>query len=303
MALHYFVHNPLHDVESDIWMAIYFAIHRCSRRVFESTEWEVMQGYLLAVDDYTRTIFVHDISGSPRRQQLISDDLETDVLRTHLRHLHGNDTVFAQIFQAVASLRAAHVAVENSTLVTMDERIQARADPVNAPRIPISTFHEHSGVYETLRQIFRAISQRFVDGGEADPLIKPSSIDRDTGDIVLEPVEVTPPATVVDDAAPAGADSVQQGQAPKQLTGKRKNANEGQAGAGDEKHASKRSCQDAAGSAGSSGSESTGRKTRNARPPAQPTKQLKGLSKRKSDDVATTLCKARVFMTIDISGM
>ena len=39
LTLHYFVHNPLHDVESVIWMAIYFALRRCSRRVFASREW------------------------------------------------------------------------------------------------------------------------------------------------------------------------------------------------------------------------------------------------------------------------
>ena len=47
------------------------------------------------------------------------------------------------------------------------------------------------------------------------------------------------------DAAPAGDDGVSQEQAgvpPKKLTGKRKNTDEGEVEAGDEKHASKRHC-------------------------------------------------------------
>ncbi|KAI5827832.1 hypothetical protein K523DRAFT_245927 [Schizophyllum commune Tattone D] len=284
---HYFVHNPLHDVEAVIWMAIYFAIRRCSRRVFEATEWTTMREILKDVEAYSATIFVHSIHGSVERQNLIFYARAYQKLGEKLKRLHGDDTVFVKLIDAIEALRATYKAVENSRMATPEERSQLEDDKVNAPRLSIDVFHQYAGIYETLRQIFDAISQHFADGEYSDPLIKISDIDPDTGEIVPKPAEPeSPPVTVVDDAAPAGDDGVSQEQAgvpPKKLTGKRKNTDEGEAEARDEKHASKRSCQDAAGSGGPSGSTSKGRKTRNARPPAQPTRQSKRLSKRKSD--------------------
>ncbi|KAI5897582.1 uncharacterized protein SCHCODRAFT_02683897 [Schizophyllum commune H4-8] len=40
----YFAHNPLHDVESTLWGAIYFTLRRCSRRVLENTDWKGQEG-------------------------------------------------------------------------------------------------------------------------------------------------------------------------------------------------------------------------------------------------------------------
>ncbi|KAL1665515.1 hypothetical protein GGF50DRAFT_126331 [Schizophyllum commune] len=40
LTLNYFAYNPLHDVESTLWCAIYFALRRCSRQILENTDWK-----------------------------------------------------------------------------------------------------------------------------------------------------------------------------------------------------------------------------------------------------------------------
>ncbi|KAL1720887.1 hypothetical protein EV715DRAFT_196048 [Schizophyllum commune] len=231
LTLHYFVHNPLHDVD---------------RRVFEATEWMVMREVLKEVEAYFATIFVHSVYGSVERRKLISYTFTCQKLGKTLRRLHGDDTVFLKLIDAIEALRATYKAVENSRIATPEERSQLEDDKVNAPRLSIDVFHQHSGVYETLRQIFDAIRQHFVDGEDSDPLIKISDIDLATGEIVSNPAEPEGPSgAVYGDAASVRGDCAQQGQAgnvPKKLAGKRKNTDEGEVEAGDEKHALKRHC-------------------------------------------------------------
>ncbi|KAL1756180.1 hypothetical protein FB107DRAFT_212040 [Schizophyllum commune] len=229
LTLHYFVHNPLHDVD---------------RRVFEATEWTVMREVLKDVEAYFATIFVHSVYGSVERRKLISYTFTCQKLGKTLRRLHGDDTVFLKLIDAIEALRATYKAVENSRIATPEERSQLEDDKVNAPRLSIDVFHQYAGVYETLRQIFDAISQHFVDGESSDPLIKISDIDPATGETVSRTAGPEgPPITVVDDAALSGSDALQQGQAanaPKKLTAKRKHTDEGEVEGGDEKHAFKR---------------------------------------------------------------
>ncbi|KAL1693076.1 hypothetical protein GGG16DRAFT_50199 [Schizophyllum commune] len=229
LTLHYFVHNPLHDVD---------------RRVFEATEWTVMREILRDVEAYSATIFVHSIHGSVERMNLISYARAGQKLGENLKRLHGDGTVFVKVIDAIAALRATYIAVENSRIATSEERSQLEDDKVNAPRLSIDAFHQYAGVYETLRQIFDAISQHFVDGEGSDPLIKISDIDPATGEIVSRTAGPEgPPIIVVDDAALSGSDALQQGQAanaPKKLTVKRKHTDEGEVEGGDEKHAFKR---------------------------------------------------------------
>ncbi|KAL1707080.1 hypothetical protein EV121DRAFT_199929 [Schizophyllum commune] len=231
LTLHYFMHNPLHDVD---------------RRVFEATEWMVMREVLKDVEAYFATIFVPSTHGSVERRKLISYTCTCQKLGKTLRRLHGDDTVFLKLIDAIEALRATYKAVENSRMATPEERSQLEDDKDNAPRLSIDVFHQHSGVYETLRQIFDAIRQHFVDGEDSDPLIKISDIDLATGEIVSNPAEPEGPSgAVYGDAASVRGDCAQQGQAgnvPKKLAGKRKNTDEGEVEAGDEKHALKRHC-------------------------------------------------------------
>ncbi|KAI5897605.1 uncharacterized protein SCHCODRAFT_01167403 [Schizophyllum commune H4-8] len=231
LTLHYLVHNPLHDVD---------------RRVLEATEWTVMREILQDVEAYSATIFVHSTHGSVERKNLISYARDCQKLGEKLKRLHGDNTVFVKLIDAIGALRATYKAVENSRKATPEERSQLEDDKVNAPRLSINVFHQHAGVYETLRQIFGDISQHFVGGEDSDPLIKISDIDLATGGIVSRPAEPeAPPVTVVDDAASEGGDEVPQdkvGCAPKKLTGKRKNTDEGEVEAGDEGRVFKRHC-------------------------------------------------------------
>ncbi|KAI5823195.1 hypothetical protein K523DRAFT_421612 [Schizophyllum commune Tattone D] len=87
----YFAYNPLHDVESALWCAIYFALRRCSRRVLESTDWKVMRDFLLEAESYERAVCAPCTSGSPQRRALIIRPYGLCLFRKQLSHLYGDD--------------------------------------------------------------------------------------------------------------------------------------------------------------------------------------------------------------------
>ncbi|KAL1674591.1 hypothetical protein EV122DRAFT_281924 [Schizophyllum commune] len=184
LTLNYFAYNPLHDVESTLWGAIYFALHRCSRRVLENTDWKVMRDFLLEAESYERAVCVPCTSGSPQRRALIIRPYGLCQFRKQLSHLYGDDSVMLRLVDAVECLRKAYDAVENSTLFPEEDhnKFFLFNDP-NSPRLPLSVFSENAGVYDELCDVFREISEHF-HGQEGSPsLVRIAEIDFDTGRI------------------------------------------------------------------------------------------------------------------------
>ncbi|KAL1756200.1 hypothetical protein FB107DRAFT_211894, partial [Schizophyllum commune] len=63
----YFAYNPLHDVESALWCAIYFALRRCSRQVLENTDWKISEHF-------------HGQEGSPSLVRIAEINFETGTI-------------------------------------------------------------------------------------------------------------------------------------------------------------------------------------------------------------------------------
>ena len=179
----YFHHNFLHDVESVIWMALYFILERCSREIFETSEWCELREHIKEVKTYEKQILPFDSNGSHIRQQFITGARQRQRLLSHLKRLYGDDTPLTKIVDALDCLRETYRAVENDRTITYERRpTYLRGDPL-APRLPESVFEKNAQIYETLRGIFEEISQYFVN--TKDSLVKFSDLDYLTGKFLI----------------------------------------------------------------------------------------------------------------------
>ncbi|KAL1753359.1 hypothetical protein FB107DRAFT_217967 [Schizophyllum commune] len=179
----YFHHNFLHDVESVIWMALYFILERCGREIYETSEWCKLREHIKEVKTYEKQILPFDSNGSHIRQQSVTGSRHRRTLLSHLRRLYGDDTPMTKIVDALDCLRETYRAVENDRTITYERRpTYLRGDPL-APRLPESVFEKNAQIYETLRGIFEEISQYFVD--TKDSLVKFSDLDYLTGKFLI----------------------------------------------------------------------------------------------------------------------
>ncbi|KAL1749080.1 hypothetical protein HDZ31DRAFT_59671 [Schizophyllum fasciatum] len=230
MARNYFVFNPLHDVESALWMAIFFALHRCSRHVFDNTDWNVMRARIEGVRTFARRVFVNKVTGSKERRHLIQNSRDNRISREHLEYLYGDDSSMVKLADAVRQLRNTYRAVEDSATITQEEEKQFDPGNPHVPRLPLSVFHDNAGIYDLLREIFGEISQRFVDAKDPAPLIKFSDIDFSTGKLASDIASPAPGVDLVepmtDDASAADVDAAPAAPAAKKTTGKRKKVDE-----------------------------------------------------------------------------
>ncbi|KAL1665503.1 hypothetical protein GGF50DRAFT_52482 [Schizophyllum commune] len=180
----YFHHNFLHDVESVIWMALYFILERCSREIYKTSEWCELREHIKEVKTYEKQILPFDSNGSHIRQQFITESRQRQRLLSHLKRLYGDDTPMTKIVDALDCLRKTYRALENDRTITCERRTPACiiADPL-APRLPESVFEKNAQIYETLQGIFEDISQHFVD--TKDSLVKFSDLDYLTGKFLI----------------------------------------------------------------------------------------------------------------------
>ncbi|KAL1707081.1 hypothetical protein EV121DRAFT_278300 [Schizophyllum commune] len=258
----YFAYSFLHDVESVLWMALYFAYRRCSRAILESTPWEVLEPRLKAVKVYASQIFVDSLYGSQQRDNVFTEPYNAEnIVLPHLRALYGDNSPMTKLASLIDSLRETYELVEDDTTVRLPAGAQIRSGNPKAPRLAESVYEKNAQIYDTMAKVFDEISQHFYSAENADELVQFSDIDFTTGKIIVKPAApkpaAAPVATVADGAAAEAVDGQATG-APKKLTGKRKKDAEDEA-RGKKRASAKRSGADAsaqrAGTAGPSGSQ------------------------------------------------
>ncbi|KAI5897567.1 uncharacterized protein SCHCODRAFT_02527869 [Schizophyllum commune H4-8] len=180
----YFHHNFLHDVESVIWMALYFITGRCSREVYETLEWYELREHIKEVKTYEKQILPFDSNGSHVREEVVTGLRQRRKLLSHLKRLYGDDTPLTKIVDALDCLRDTYRAVENDRTINCEHRTACtKTDPLT-PRLPESVFEKNAQIYETLREIFEDISQYFVDTKHS--LVKFSDLDYLTGKFLVQ---------------------------------------------------------------------------------------------------------------------
>ncbi|KAL1675787.1 hypothetical protein EV122DRAFT_253705, partial [Schizophyllum commune] len=246
----YFHHNFLHDVESVIWMALYFILERCSREIYETSEWCELREHIKEVKTYEKQILPFDSNGSHIRQQFITGSCHRQRPLSHLKRSYGDDTPMTKIVDALDCLRETYRAVENDRTITYERRpAYFKGDPL-APRLPESVFEKNAQIYETLRGIFEEISQHFVDTKKS--LVKFSDLDYLTGKFLIRDtysgstaVAGTKGVAVLDTDAKPGMDD-----APARATRKRKMADVKEEGTSAKRNRAEPSTLITAGSAG-----------------------------------------------------
>ncbi|KAL1756179.1 hypothetical protein FB107DRAFT_274163 [Schizophyllum commune] len=285
----YFAYSFLHDVESVLWMTLYFAYRQCSRAILDSTPWNDLRPRLEAARTYAAEIFVDNIRGSQQRDNVFTEPYNAEnIVLPHLRDLYGDEPPMTKLAGLIDVLRETYEAVENDTTVLCAGNPVRSSDP-NAPRLAESVYEKNAQIYDTMAQVLYEISQHFYSAETADELVQFSDINFTTGKIIVKPAApkpvAAPAATVVDGAA---AEAVGEGQAtgaPKKLTGKRKKDAEDEA-RGKKRASAKRSGTDAsaprAGTAGPSGSQPATRGKTRARSNTKPAAAGKRSSGRSS---------------------
>ncbi|KAL1726873.1 hypothetical protein EV714DRAFT_218487 [Schizophyllum commune] len=178
VVFQYFVPNPLHDLESALWLAINFIYHRCSRRVLRDTPWETMRGYLEEILTYRESIFT---AGTRDRELfvLFAGDIFWPL---HIEQLYGPGTVMLKLAGVLESLRRTYFAIEAERMT--EEEIQQRMafDPKRVVRrLALAVFEDHKGLWDEARDAFMEISDYFVNNSDA--LVQISDIDFVTGKI------------------------------------------------------------------------------------------------------------------------
>ncbi|KAL1674570.1 hypothetical protein EV122DRAFT_220324 [Schizophyllum commune] len=257
----YFAYSFLHDVESVLWMALYFTYRRCSRAILENTPWNDLRPRLEAARTYAAEIFIDNIRGSQQRDNVFTEPYNAEnIVLLHFRGLYGDDSPMTKLAGLIDALRETYEAVENDTTVLCAGNPVRSNDP-NAPRLAVFVYEKNAQIYDTMAQVFYDISQHFYSAENTDALVQFSDIDFTTGKIIVKPAAPTPvaaPVATVADGAAAEAGDGQATGAPKKLTGKRKKDAEDEA-RGKKRASAKRSGADAsaqrAGTAGPSGSQ------------------------------------------------
>ncbi|KAI4526254.1 hypothetical protein K525DRAFT_189594 [Schizophyllum commune Loenen D] len=189
VVFQYFVPNPLHDLESTLWLAVHFIYHRCSRRVLRNTPWETMRGYLKEILTYRESIFT---AGTRDRELfvLIVGDIFWP-FREHIEQLYGPGTVMLKLAGVLESLRRTYIAIEAERMT--EEEIQQRMafDPKRVvQRLALAVFEDHKGLWDEAREAFMEISDYFVQN--SDSLVQIADIDFVTGKIEGEEEAPTP---------------------------------------------------------------------------------------------------------------
>ncbi|KAL1749078.1 hypothetical protein HDZ31DRAFT_28360 [Schizophyllum fasciatum] len=291
----YFAFSFLHDVESVLWMALYFALRRCARTVYEQTLWQELGPLAQSVKNCTELIFVDDLHGSRPRKDIIVDPFQAENIRMHLQNMYGDDSPMIKLADLIDSLRDTYDAVENDTTVLHRRTKQFRDGDPNAPRLDQSVYDNNAAIYEVMRSTFREISQHYCGSSSSDTFVQFSDIDFSNGRLIGE--AAAPPQAV-------GSAQVQHTTTWKttKTTGKRKKADEeegeggGEAGSSRKHRAStkrsRRTQETPAAASDKSGGRSASRngqpvargraRTKSGpKPPAQPTRRssrLAGLS-------------------------
>ncbi|KAL1726891.1 hypothetical protein EV714DRAFT_276179 [Schizophyllum commune] len=285
----YFAYSFLHDVESVLWMALYFAYRQCSRAILDSTPWNDLRPRLEAARTYAAEIFVDNIRGSQQRDNVFTEPYNAEnIVLPHLRDLYGDESPMTRLAGLIDTLRETYEAVENDTTVLCAGNPVRSNDP-NAPRLAESVYEKNAQIYDTMAQVFYEISQHFFSAENTDALVQFSDIDFTTaGKIIVRPAApkpvAAPVATVVNGAAAEAGDGQATG-TPKKLTGKRKKDAEDEA-RGKKRASAKRSGADAsaqrAGTAGPSGSQPATRGKTRAKSNTKPAAAGKRTSGRSS---------------------
>ncbi|KAL1665521.1 hypothetical protein GGF50DRAFT_114054 [Schizophyllum commune] len=180
VVFQYFVPNPLHDLESALWLAVHFIYHRCSRGVLHDTPWETMRGYLEDILTYRESIFT---AGTRDRELfvLVAGGIFWP-FREHVEQLYGPETVMLKLLGVLESLRRTYIAIEAERMT--EEEIQQRMarDPKRVVRrLALAVFEDHKGLWDEARDVFKEISDYCVNN--SDSLVQISDIDFVTGKI------------------------------------------------------------------------------------------------------------------------
>ncbi|KAI5897640.1 uncharacterized protein SCHCODRAFT_02743998 [Schizophyllum commune H4-8] len=183
----YFVQNPLHDLESTLWMALEFAMCYVPRRLLSTKFCEDPSSTLVSLERRCNDLFPHSTPATWERTMFLLKAPSWKEVESLLRKIHGDDSPLTRLPSLLIDLTGVHEAVEKR----IDYDGYQFDDDGAQKRMPKELFDEHAKIYDDVRAVFQTISRYYADVEGQDAFVPLGRVDLCTGKIFAEP-DITP---------------------------------------------------------------------------------------------------------------
>ncbi|TRM65723.1 hypothetical protein BD626DRAFT_397737 [Schizophyllum amplum] len=188
LARRYFSYNFLHDLESILWMALDFVMHRMPRdRLLDKATWATCREHAVCMVSHANRLFVNTTEPVSARELLIKDVEASEELKETLASVYGLESPLVALADLLPTLRRTYKTVEDSTIVPHGS---TRNAPQVTERMAASLFHANAKIYDDARKVFRDIITHYTPSEGLQPLVLLSQVDLQTGELLIsEPAE------------------------------------------------------------------------------------------------------------------
>ncbi|KAL1673547.1 hypothetical protein EV122DRAFT_222405 [Schizophyllum commune] len=179
----YFVQNPLHDLESTLWMALEFAMCYVPRRLLTAKFSEDLSSTLVLLERRINGLFPHSTPATWERTIFLLKAPSWKEVESLLRKVHGDDSPLVRLPSLLIDLTNVYEAVEKR----IDYDGYQFDDDGAQKRMPKELFDEHAKIYDDVRAVFQAISRHYADVEGQDAFVPLGQVNLCTGEIYAEP--------------------------------------------------------------------------------------------------------------------
>ncbi|TRM65753.1 hypothetical protein BD626DRAFT_627772, partial [Schizophyllum amplum] len=183
LAYYFFAYNPLHDLESLLWIAVDFVLHHLPLRSPIADSWEKCKFLVKALEEYGVAIFpvltwrdTVDKMKFYRRGEVLERPCTREDIEDLAAASHGEQSALLQIFHVLEELANTYRAVENTATVSR-EIFHAYYRDMKC--FEPSLFDTNAGIYAWARLVFAQLAMHFAAGH--DPVVRVDQVNRDTG--------------------------------------------------------------------------------------------------------------------------
>ncbi|KAI5822662.1 hypothetical protein K523DRAFT_287805 [Schizophyllum commune Tattone D] len=179
----YFVQNPLHDLESLLWMALEFAMCYVPRRLLSTKSCEDLSSTLVLLERRINGLFPRSTPATWERTIFLLKAPSWKEVESLLRKVHGDDSPLVRLPSLLIDLTNVYEAVEKR----IDYDGYQFDDDGAQKRMPKELFDEHAKIYDDVRAVFQTILRYYADVEGQDAFVPLGQVDLCTGEIFAEP--------------------------------------------------------------------------------------------------------------------